>query len=429
MKEFTVIKDLAFIEYLVVKLKPITGTNEKLAALKDFYAANPTLFKKIFEYLLSYKITFGITSKNVLARREVCGNKQVQQEGFSFFNLLDSLASRTYSGHKAADEVNAFIAANKEYEEIILGMIDRDLKIRVGAELIQKIDENILPTFEVALGKEYTNQNLDGYLLSRKMDGMRCIYKEGQFFSRNGHTIDTLSNLLDNIPDSMRDYVLDGEICVVDEKGDEDFQSIMKLARRKDYTIPLEQCGGPGTNLRYNVFDILTKEEFESGKSNVILSERLSRTFQGNKYLHLLEQTVIKGNEIPEIKNPNQEGWIARKNTTYKNGRSSDLLKIKKFEDDEFKVLEIEKGIKPMLIDGSWKDVETLAAVIVDLDGTHKVRVGSGFCDSDRIKFYNNPNDIVGHNIKVKFFERTVDQRGESSLRFPIYVCIRDEVI
>jgi ATP-dependent DNA ligase len=42
--------------------------------------------------------------------------------------------------------------------------------------------------------------------------------------------------------------VFDGEVCIVDENGVEDFQGIMKEIKRKDHTIK---------NPKYKVFDYL----------------------------------------------------------------------------------------------------------------------------------------------------------------------------
>ena len=46
--------------------------------------------------------------------------------------------------------------------------------------------------------------------------------------------------------------VFDGEICLVDEDGNEDFQGVMKQLRRKDHQIE---------NPAFMIFDMLTKEK------------------------------------------------------------------------------------------------------------------------------------------------------------------------
>ena len=104
---------------------------------------------------------------------------------------------------------------------------------------------------------------LDGtYLASRKCDGARCItfaiwnkakkQYDITFKSRQGKEFKTLDKLKPmvaemliegqkNVPERImiyiQDMVLDGEICIVDENGDEHFNWIMKEITRKDHTI------------------------------------------------------------------------------------------------------------------------------------------------------------------------------------------------
>ena len=59
----------------------------------------------------------------------------------------------------------------------------------------------------------------------------------------------------------------DGEICLVDEDGNEDFQGVMKQLRRKDHQIK---------NPAYMVFDMLRNDEFDSGKGTEPLKTRFA---------------------------------------------------------------------------------------------------------------------------------------------------------
>lgn len=86
------------------------------------------------------------------------------------------------------------------------------------------------------------------------------------FISRQGKKFTTLDKLKPAVLNFMSDielglkgkWVLDGEVCIMN--GDkEDFQGLMSLVRRKDYTIE---------NPRYKVFDILTEDEFYGRKES-----------------------------------------------------------------------------------------------------------------------------------------------------------------
>ena len=68
--------------------------------------------------------------------------------------------------------------------------------------------------------------------------------------------------------------VFDGEICILDKDGNEDFQSVMKEIRRKDHQIE---------NPSFMIFDMLSGEEFNNKKGSHPLNLRLwrLRTFIG----------------------------------------------------------------------------------------------------------------------------------------------------
>ena len=119
----------------------------------------------------------------------------------------------------------------------------------------------------------------------------------------------------------------------------------------------------------------------------------------------------------------NWEGLMLRKDDFYKGKRSFDLLKYKEFSDAEYIVKSIELGVKPMLIDGTMKDVECVSALHIEHKG-YDVKVGSGLIDSQRIEWKEHPENIIGKTIKVKYFEETIDQNGNISLRFPILLMV-----
>ena len=60
-----------------------------------------------------------------------------------------------------------------------------------------------------------------------------------------------------------------------------------------------------------------------------------------------------------------------------------------------------------------------IKALIVEYKG-NDVHVGSGLTKEQRIAWYADPKKIIGKTICVKYFETTVNQNGQYSLRFPI---------
>ena len=164
----------------------------------------------------------------------------------NFFDLLDDLKGRAITGHDAIGAVNSFVDKFPEYEELIHCIIDKDLKTRAGDKIINKAIPDHIPEFSVALADKYDPNIVDwkdGWYVSRKIDGARCIAivdsnSNTTFYSRTGKEFDTLGVVADGIKTlGVTNVVLDGELCLVDDDGNEDFQGIMKQLKKKDHLL------------------------------------------------------------------------------------------------------------------------------------------------------------------------------------------------
>jgi DNA ligase-1 len=139
--------------------------------------------------------------------------------------------------------------------------------------------------------------------------------------------------------------------------------------------------------------------------------------------LSVLGQELIKDDThfAEWTKRGNDYGWegvMLRADEPYKGKRSKDLLKVKKFFDDEYTVIAISVGPFRYIKDGQECEEEMLSNVRIQHKG-YNVDVGSGFTIAERQHFYQNPNDIIGKTITVQYFEETNNQDGGISLRFP----------
>lgn len=366
---------------------------------------------------------YNVTSDNLKKKSTLRG-----RDFGSIYFLLNALMNRNVTGHDAIGAVNTFIDEYSEYEELIHCIIDKDLKTRAGDKIINKAIPNLIPEFNVALadnykgGIEWTEK---GWYVSRKLDGVRCIaVVDGMgnttFYSRTGKVFDTLNVVADGISAlGVTSVVFDGELCLLDEDGNEDFQGIMKELRKKDHTIQ---------NPSYKIFDCLSHSEFNTRKSIRKLEQRLAHLhtlLDGNECpcLSTLDQNFVRNDDDLEfyIKKADTYGWeglILRKNTTYKGKRSKDLLKVKTFYDAEYKVLNVEMGPFRYVKDGAECEEHMLSAVYIEHKG-FSVKVGSGFSIEQRQHYYKNAKDILGKEITVQYFEETKNQEGGTSLRFP----------
>ena len=93
-----------------------------------------------------------VTSKTCKKNSDLCDPNKIYE---SIFGLLDDLTNRVYTGHDAIAMVNGFVAQNKGYEDLIYSIIDKDLKIRAGAKVLNKAWPGLIPEFNVALAQTY----------------------------------------------------------------------------------------------------------------------------------------------------------------------------------------------------------------------------------------------------------------------------------
>ncbi len=406
----------------VSDLQGDSSSNAKVESLKRHL--QDEFVRKVFFYTYNPLYQFHVSSSLCRKKNDLRG-----KDYKDIFALLDDLRTRTITGHDAVGAVNSFVSNNLSHGDLIYSVIDKDLKTRTAEKVINKAFPGLIPEFEVALSEKFdekiVNFSKDKWYASRKLDGVRCLIvvdDAGKVtcFSRQGKIFETLGLVEEEVKKmGLKSVVFDCEVCLINNDND-DFQGIMKLIRKKDFTIPNPVC---------KLFDFLTMEEFTSKKSKRILSERLAELPKvipdKHPVLHVLPQILIKDKKqydefMLEAVEKGWEGLILRKDTTYQGKRSKDLLKCKNFLDGEYEVVDVEMGPFRYVLDGREKEEDMLSCVTIKHKGD-EVSVGSGFTIAERQYYFKNPKEILGKTILVQYFEETTNQDGEVSLRFPTF--------
>jgi len=416
------------------KMNSTNSSNNKVETIKN----SSRIIEKTLYYTYNSFLQYNITPKLLEKRKDLC-NRYTK---FNFmFELLDSLNQRLITGHTAIKEVNGFILNNPEYKNILYLILERNLKIRVSTKLINKAVPNLIPTFNVALANKYDDKTKkkvdfkkDVWYVSRKLDGVRCLVVvdekgKARSFARSGKQFHTLSLVEKEIESlGVKDVVFDGEMCIVNENGDEDFQSIMKEISRKNHTIQ---------NGLFQVFDYIHYIQFSKGYGEILNFKQRSYTLKNllknkkNKHISFLNQIpVFSFDEIEQFSSKaaskGWEGLMLRKNDLYKGKRTNDILKVKTFHDDEYKVEGLNFGPFRYIKEGKEVEEEMLTAVLIKHKG-NTVNVGSGFTIEQRQTFFKKPTDIHGKIITVQYFEESQNQNGDYSLRFPVIKAVHGE--
>lgn len=417
------------------KISKTAGAVDKAALLKPEIS---NLIKQIYED------TYDNSRKYFVKKFDMpnkFGKKTIENDYSEFHDVLNILANRDITGNDAIELVENKISEFIEKDaEILARILDRNLKIGISFDSFNKLlGKNAKKKFEVTLAYNLDKVKgvnpIDGtFYASHKMDGSRCIgmcHKENDivsitFLSRGNKEFTTLDNVkpalewyLRDLPDG--DYVTDGEICKIDENGNEDFQAIMKELKRKDHTIK-DPC--------YMMFDFCTLEEFEGNSVSEDFTNRyaqMQKMIKGCKFkeIKLLKQERITSQEDFDrwskyVEEYNWEGFMLRKDVPFETGRTKNLLKVKKFMDDEFVVSDLEIAEMTTAEPGQGNVTYTgVKALLVPYKG-NIVRVGSGLTKEQRIAWYKDPKKIIGKTVTVQYFETTKNQNGQESLRFPI---------
>ena len=402
-------------------MRATSSSTQKVQIIKN---ANSHIHK-ILEYTYNPFKQYYVTSKTCKKNSHLV--KEQWSRGYrDVFHLLDDLTNRKFTGHDAIALING-CANSHDDNQLIYKIIDKNLDIRAGDKVINKAVPNLIPTFSVALAQEYKGKCDwdDRWYASRKLDGVRCLAVVDEnrvctLYSRMGKELTTLNRVKESIENTgIINHVFDGEICLLDENGNEDFQGVMKELRRKDHQIE---------NPRFMIFDMMHKSEFDAGKGNTPLTERLRmlRAWQGGRFtcgqtLQYVDQVQINDDDHFETWNKKSlekgwEGFMLRKNVGYEGKRSKNLVKVKKFHDAEYEVIDYDTDTAEVVRNGRSETIEMLSQVWIEHKG-YKVKVGSGWTHDQRLQYMDG--SIVGKIITVQYFEETKNDKGGISLRFP----------
>ena len=423
------------------QVRSIPGAAAKTEFLKREHTQ---LLDQIVTDAMDPSITYGVTAKDIGVQPHIPGNgPAIWYE--DFHKLLGRLAARELTGNAAVEAIKNCLSQQPEnVQQLLLRVLDRDLGLGVGWRVYREEVLGIKGAFKVALAQHLEKVKgvdpVDGtWFASRKCDGLRLITilnEDGSvtFKSRQDKEFKTLENLKPAVKRFCTGltgaWVLDGELCKVDANGDEDFKAICKEARRKDFSV--DECC-------YQVFDIITYDEFCEGKSKDILSKRFERLNQlHTKYIEephekcwikpLWQERLTSQADFDRwsamVEKGGWEGFMIRKDIIYntytsRDGRTKELLKIKKFDDAEYVVEGVETGTMTTSLPGEGlKTFEGVTALLITHKG-NRVHVGAGLTRDQRISWFKDPSLIVGKTITVKYFEETTNVQGGISLRFP----------
>lgn len=251
---------------------------------------------------------------------------------------------------------------------------------------------------ELQKAQRYENQDINDWVMSEKLDGIRAYWDGEKLSTRQMRAIAAPEWFTKNLPP----FALDGELWT--KRGDfEEIQSIV-MAQNPDERWQ---------NVRYMVFEVphakgdfyqrlaqlqAYKKQTDLWHVRLIEQKRCENKEALEKFL---TEVIAQGGEGVMVKNPH---------APYEGGRTQQLLKVKTFEDAEAKVVGYKQGR------GKYEGM--LGSLEVETQDGTRFFIGSGL----DTKIRQNPPQL-GTIITFKFYGYT--KRGKP--KFASFLRVRED--
>ena len=261
---------------------------------------------------------------------------------------------------------------------------------------------------------------------SRKIDGVRCLMfvKDGEIHtsSRGGKNYDNSTYHITCNP-KLKKFMLDNPTLILDGElyvHGYSLQTLSGLARLKKET---DKCD----ELQYYIYDVVdTNKTFEE-RLEILdhIKDELQLDFEPNQ---TFEDGDLQIQMVPHVK---VEGWVQIKKThdSYVkegfegavirrpdkkygvNKRTNDMVKVKEYQDGEFKIIGFSEGLRP----------EDMVFVCVTEDGKEFEAKPVGPRELKH-EYLERIDEIIGKMATVKYF--SFSDGGTPTQ--PVLKCIRD---
>ncbi len=243
--------------------------------------------------------------------------------------------------------------------------------------------------------------------IQSKLDGFRCMVREQdeEIHYRSKGTREwnhlrsqfdeELKNFFSYLPQNIE---LDGELYIHGKKLNE----IMSIVRNE--RILHSDIG----YLNYYIFDYNTTEETGYRDRYKILEralEKYNEDGHSNTRFFLIETLIVNSREdiqyvFREYRDLGYEGCMLRKlDAPYKNGRSSNILKVKERSDEEGVIIEVESA------EGTEKG---LALFVVRDPRGNEFRLRPAATFEERREWMLNPSEVIGRQYTYMYADLSV---------------------
>lgn len=416
----------------IYKLQSITGANAKCEFIKAH--RDDTYFKRFLYFALNPMLTYNISKKStdkLMAEENFDGQKLI------FFNDIFECCEHLsrLRGMDDATLRQVKMLLNVKYPErderdLYIQLLSKKVRLGIAAKTINKIIPNLIPEWEVQQAytvEKYPLKEGTEFWLTQKLNGARATLYEGQLLARSGMPYKGLEHITDALSWlRVAGFVADGELTLKD-KGDLSDNEAFRVS-----TGILNSDNVNKTVICYTIFDMIPVKDFDALKPQVTyryrrdilnqFAERIADTDGAVKVLPVLyhgtDQSKIE-ELLEQMVREDKEGLMINTDVPYRRTRHKGILKVKRFYTMDLPIIRCEEG--------TGRLSGTLGAFVLKYK-ENEVKVGSGFTDEQRERFWNSRDDMDGLLCEVKYKEISQDKgTGLESLQFPVFVGIRTD--
>lgn len=237
--------------------------------------------------------------------------------------------------------------------------------------------------------------NIDNWIMSEKLDGIRAIWTGKELLTKNGNKINVPEFYTKDFPS----FMLDGELWTQRD----DFENIQSIVLSQNSSKFWE-------NISYNIFEV--PNQVGNFYSRLKILEDFLKN-NPNKFIKIIPQIKIANKEhinkfMDEILKNKGEGIIIRNPfLDYEKGRSQNILKVKTFFDVEGEVISY-----------NYNKNKLFKSLNLKLKDGTIFKLGGGFSNKDR----ENPPKI-GSYVTFKYYGLTKNNKP----KFASFLRVREK--
>lgn len=422
--------DLIEVKEIIKQLESTSSSNEKIKIIKK--NKDNELFKKVLIYTYDKNLKFKVSKKSIKPR-------DGKSKWNDLFEMLDEL-SQSNINNDLKINVNRFLGSieDEEIRDLVIKILLKDLKCNISVKSINKAIQGLIFDFQVMKASAYNDKTKEGfikkarkqgYIMSIKRNGERgeVIKENGKIIikSRQNKLYEDLIDLEKAFKDMPDNTFYEGELLAFNPNGEEwkTSEDQFKLTNKILHT------DGEKHGIYIELFDMIPLEDFKNGESKIKAKDRRKNIDKlvdkvDNELIHKAE-TIYQGTNTDLIQEKLEEVsdcskheglMIILNDSIYESKRVNYHLKVKLWQTNDLKVIGLKESVERP---------NTLGSLVVDFKGQEQGV--SGISDNLKELWWNNPKEIIGKIIEVKYKAVTKDKEGNESLQFCTFVRVRED--